>query len=61
MKVGDKVRIVKDMNDHHERKVFSVGTIGTIAEYHEFGYDYPYRIFADGVYWWYPEDAFEIV
>lgn len=60
MKVGDKVRVIKDLSDG-EITVFSAGTIGVITEYHEYGYDYPYRVTAEGKSWWYPADALEAV
>ncbi len=60
MKIGDKVRVIKELSDG-EITEFPAGTIGVITEYHDYGYDYPYRVTAEGKSWWYPADALEAV
>ena len=58
-KVGDIVRTIKG-KDCDGCRVFPVGTIGKITEVHTgFSKELPYRVEADGDFWWYSADMFE--
>lgn len=60
-KVGDVVRTTKG-EDRHGCKVFPVGTIGEIISIDtDCGNDLPYKVEADGDYWWYSTDMLEFV
>lgn len=59
-KVGDKVRTLSDW-DGAERLKFPVGTHCYIIEVDELDGHLPYQITDRDEYWWYPEDALELV
>lgn len=60
-KIGDVVRTTKG-EDCHGCKVFPVGTIGKIISIDtDCGNDLPYKVEADGDYWWYSADTLEFV
>ena len=60
-KVGDVVRTLKK-EDPHGCTLFPVGTIGVIAKIDtEYGRDLPYKVEANGDFWWYSADMFEPV
>lgn len=61
LKVGDKVKIIKDLNEPNHKKVFPIGTEGVITECHSFGYDYPFQVCSNGKCWWYPSEALELL
>lgn len=59
-KVGDVVRTLKE-RDPDGCRVFPVGTIGVISKIMtDFGKDLPYKVEADGDFWWYSADMFEL-
>lgn len=58
-KVGDVVRTLKE-KDCDGCRVFPVGTIGKITKIlTDYGKELPYRVEADGDFWWYSADMFE--
>lgn len=61
IKVGDKVRTVKDI-DSHGIKLFPIGTIGQVTEIDDNDYIKPYKVTADyNDYWYYSRDMLEKV
>lgn len=58
-KVGDVVRTIKE-KDSDGCRVFPIGTIGTITKViTDDEQNLPYRVDADGDFWWYSVDMFE--
>ena len=58
IKVGDKVRTLKDSDGVHN--LFPIWTIGIVEEVDE-SHDLQYKVSADGDYWWYRRDMIELV
>lgn len=59
IKVGDKVRTLKD-RDCHNIKLFPLGTIGEVTEIDNDCVN-PYKVEANNDYWWYSRDMLEVV
>lgn len=59
-KVGDKVRILSDW-DGAEKLKFPIGTECFVIEVDESDGHLPYQITDRDEYWWYPEEALELV
>ena len=57
-KVGDVVRTIKE-RDYTDCPLFPVGTVGTITNISK--QNLPYKVEADGDFWWYSADMLELI
>lgn len=60
IKVGDKVRTLKD-RDMEGCELFPIGTIGTITRIDGDDYRLPYRVEANNDFWYYSRDMLEVI
>lgn len=63
IKVGDKVRTIKEI-DIWDNKLFPIGTIGRViyVDYDDYDDDkLPYKVEANNDYYWYSRDMLEVV
>lgn len=59
-KVGDRVRTLNNY-DGNGNEVFEIGTEGTITHIIQEKTDTPYKVEANGDYWYYSDDMLELI